>query len=169
MHNGCSKRESSRIKRVNLLGFSLLKYEQIAYCTFHHFKRWLLGSGKYSFCCHRKQTVENTKQPVVLPLTPLNEAVIIAYEWLNMFMLFKGSCWLNMQYVQNLVIRVYVCFFLGSSVLFMSGYHIGVHGVNGIFIEETSRIKSLIWSCWWLMTVESSIHVVFNENNHAEQ
>jgi len=30
MHNGCSKRESSRIKRVNLLGFSLLKYEQIA-------------------------------------------------------------------------------------------------------------------------------------------
>ena len=99
MHNGCSKRESSRIKRVNLLGFSLLKYEQIAYNTFHLFKRWLPGFGKYSLCYHRKQPVESTKQPVVLPLTPLNEIAIIAYEWLKLFMLFKVSCWSNMQYV----------------------------------------------------------------------
>jgi len=99
MHNGCSKRESSRIKKMNLLGFSLLKYEHIAYCTFHRFKRRLLGSGKYSLCYHKKQPVESTKELVVLSLTPLDEAAIIAYEWLNLFLLFKASCWSNMQYV----------------------------------------------------------------------
>jgi len=54
--------------------------EQIAYCIF-----FIILKGDYLFlenvlsAVTVKQSVENTKQPVVLPLAPLHKAAIVAY------------------------------------------------------------------------------------------
>jgi len=60
---------------------------------------------------------------------------------------------------QNLVIRVYICCFFGSSVLFMNGIFIGYSSNNHAYRVYNKR----------LMTVEESIHVVFDEINHTDQ
>jgi len=64
----------------------------------HSSSLWkIICFGKYSLVVTVKQPVEYTKQPVVLPLTPLNKAAMTAYAWLQLFLLFKTDCWSNMQ------------------------------------------------------------------------
>jgi len=60
---------------------------------------------------------------------------------------------------KNLVIRVYVCCFLGSSVLCMNGIFIGYSSTSHAYRVYNKR----------LMTVEESVHVVFDEINHTDQ
>jgi len=36
-----------------------------------------------------KKSVESTKQPIVLPLTPLDKPAMTTYTWLQLFMIFK--------------------------------------------------------------------------------
>ena len=60
---------------------------------------------------------------------------------------------------QNLVIRVYVCCFLESSVLFMNGIFIGYSSTSHAYRVYNKR----------LMTVEESVHVVFDEISHIDQ
>jgi len=60
---------------------------------------------------------------------------------------------------QNLVIRVYVCCFLGSLVLCMNGIFIGYSLTSHAYRVYNKR----------LMTVEESVHMVFDEINHTDQ
>ena len=60
---------------------------------------------------------------------------------------------------QNLVIRVYVYCFLGSSVVFMNGIFIGYSSTSHAYRVYNKRP----------MTVEESVHAVFDEINHTDQ
>ena len=60
---------------------------------------------------------------------------------------------------KNLVKRVYVYCFLGSSVLCMNGIFIGYSSTSHAYRVYNKR----------LMTVEESVRVVFDEINHTNQ
>jgi len=68
---------------VNLLGFSVQRYEQIAYCIFINLKDnlWLWKCSFFAVTV--KQPIVFSKQPIVFPLAPLCNAAKFAYGWLN--------------------------------------------------------------------------------------
>ena len=71
---------------VDLLGFSVQRYEKIAYCIFHQFKRSFLVMKIILFVVtvkqpiiFSKQPIIFSKQPIVFPLAPLYNAAKFAY------------------------------------------------------------------------------------------
>jgi len=60
----------------------------------HSSSLWkIISFEKYSLAVTVKQPVECMKQLVVLPLPPLNKAGMTDFVWLQLFLLFKTSCW----------------------------------------------------------------------------
>jgi len=65
---------------VNLLGFSVQRYEQITYCICINLKgNFFFIMKNVLFAVTVKQPIVFSKQPIVFPLTPLYNAAKFAY------------------------------------------------------------------------------------------